>query len=293
MALLTAFMWGVLPVVFTLLRGGPDVMAVTWIRFLFSAVVVGIFLWQRKQLPALGSWQRRDWLMLFFAVFFLAGNFILYLMGLELISPEATVVLIQLAPFILMFGSVFIYGENFALVEWVGAGVLFVGLVLFFNERVALLLQAFTSETLGIVYILLAAVSWGIYGLMQKPLLRKVGSVQLTLLMYAGGALMLTPVSHAASLLRMTTLQSGAVLFGCLNMVVGYGAFTEALRVWEGAKVSTVIAIAPVITIVCMHMAVTLWPDYFTGSDLNFWAYVGAALVVGGSMLAALGKRRK
>ncbi len=293
MALLTAFMWGVLPVVFTLLRGGPDVMAVTWSRFLFSAVVVGLFLWQRRQLPAVGSWQRRDWLFLFFAVFFLAGNFILYLMGLELISPEATVVLIQLAPFILMFGSVFIYGENFALVEWVGAGVLFVGLVLFFNERLALLLQAFTSETLGIVYILLAAVSWGIYGLMQKPLLRKVGSVQLTLLMYAGGALMLTPVSHAASLLRMTPLQSGAVLFGCLNMVIGYGAFTEALRVWEGAKVSTVIAIAPVITIVCMHTAVTLWPDYFTSSDLNFWAYVGAALVVGGSMLAALGKLRK
>lgn len=293
MALLTAFMWGVLPVVFTLLRGGPDVMAVTWIRFLFSTIVVGLFLWQRKQLPAVGSWQRRDWLILFFAVFFLAGNFILYLMGLELISPEATAVLIQLAPFILMFGSVFIYGESFALVEWIGAGVLFVGLMLFFNERLALLLQAFTSETLGIVYILLAAVSWGIYGLMQKPLLRKVGSVQLTLLMYGGGALMLLPVSHAASLLRMTAVQGGAVLFGCLNMVIGYGAFTEALRVWQGAKVSAVIALAPVITIICMQIAVTLWPAYFAGSGLNLWAYVGAALVVGGSMLAALGKRKK
>jgi drug/metabolite transporter (DMT)-like permease len=293
MALLTALMWGVLPVVFTLLRGGPDVMAVTWIRFLFSSVVVGIFLWQRGQLPALGSWQRRDWLTLFFAVFFLAGNFILYLLGLELISPEATVVLIQLAPFILMFGSVFIYGESFALVEWFGAGVLFVGLVLFFNERLALLLQAFTSETLGIVYILLAAVSWGIYGLLQKPLLRKVGSVQLTLLMYGGGALMLLPVSHAGSLLDMTALQDGAVLFGCLNMVVGYGAFTEALRVWQGAKVSAVIAVAPVITIAAMATAVALWPSLFVDSELNLWAYVGAALVVGGSMLAALGKLRK
>lgn len=293
MALLTAFMWGVLPVVFTLLRGGPDVMAVTWIRFLFSAIVVGLFLWRRKQLPAVGGWRARDWLYLFFAVFFLAGNFILYLMGLELISPEATVVLIQLAPFILMFGSVFIYGESFALIEWLGAGLLFVGLVLFFNDRLALLLQAFTSETLGIVYILLAAVSWGIYGLLQKPLLRKVGSVQLTLLMYAGGALILLPVSHAPSLLGVTALQGGAVLFGCLNMVIGYGAFTEALRVWQGAKVSTVIALAPVITIICMRTAVTLWPEYFTGSGLNLWAYVGAALVVGGSMLAALGKLRR
>src|SRR5687768_3029085 len=113
MALLTALMWGVLPVVFTLLRGGPDVMAVTWVRFAFSAIVVGLFLWQRGQLPALSVWRRGDWTILFFAVFFLAGNFILYLLGLELISPEATAVIIQLAPFILMFGSVFFYGERF------------------------------------------------------------------------------------------------------------------------------------------------------------------------------------
>jgi drug/metabolite transporter (DMT)-like permease len=76
-------------------------------------------------------------------------------------------------------------------------------------------------------------------------------------------------------------------------MVIGYGAFTEALRVWQGARVSAVIAVAPIITIVCMHAAVTFWPAYFTGSGLNLWAYVGAALVVGGSMLAALGKLRR
>ena len=293
MALLTALMWGVLPVVFTLLRDGPDVMAVTWIRFQFSAVVVFLFLWRRKQLPDLSAWQRRDWLFLFFAVFFLAGNFILYLKGLELISPEATVVMIQLAPFILMFGSVFIYGESFAPIEWVGAAVLFIGLLLFFNDRLGLLVQSFDSESLGILYILFAAVSWGIYGLMQKPLLRRAGSIQLTLMMYGGGALMLLPVSHPLTLLNLAPLQNAAVLFGCLNMVIGYGAFTEALRVWQGAKVSAVIAVAPIITIVSMRAAVTLWPATFASSELNLWAYVGAALVVAGSMLAALGKQRK
>ena len=73
MALLTALMWGVLPVVFTLLRGGPDVKAVTWIRFAFSAVVVWLFLWQRGKLPALAGWQLRDWVSLAFAVFFFSA----------------------------------------------------------------------------------------------------------------------------------------------------------------------------------------------------------------------------
>ncbi len=291
MSLLTALMWGVLPVVFTLLRGGPDALAVTWIRFVFSALVVGLFLWWRGSLPVLTAWRIRDWGILFLAVAFLVGNFVLYLLGLDLISPEATAVLIQLAPFILMFGSVFIYGEHFALVEWGGAGLLFVGLVLFFNDRLVLLVRDFSSETLGILYILLAAISWGLYGLLQKPLLRGMGSIQLTLLMYAGGALLLVFVSNPLSLLQMTALQSGAVLFVCLNMVIGYGAFTEALRVWQGAKVSAVIAVVPVITILCMQGAVAFWPTHFASSGLNAWSYAGAVLVVAGSMLAALGKR--
>ena len=292
MSLLTALMWGVLPVVFTLLRADADPLAVTWIRFMFSAVVVFLFLWLRGQLPVLTVWGRKEWVFLFLAVAFLAGNFVLYLLGLELISPEAMAVLIQLAPFILMFGSVYVYGERFAPIEWIGASLLFVGLVLFFNDKLALIVQAMTGETLGIIYILLAAVSWGLYGLLQKSLLGKTGSVQLTLMMYGGGALLLLPFSNPLSLLRLTALQSGAVFFGCLNMVIGYGAFTEALRVWQGAKVGAVIALAPVLTIICMHSAVALWPTHFSNSGLNVWAYVGAALVVAGSMLAALGKQK-
>lgn len=292
MSLITALMWGVLPVVFTLLGADADPLAVTWIRFMFSAVVVFLFLWRRGQLPVLAAWRRREWLVLFMAVAFLAGNFVLYLLGLELISPEATAVLIQLAPFILMFGSVYVYGERFTPIEWVGALLLFIGLVLFFNDKLALIVQAMTGETLGIVYILLAAVSWGLYGLLQKSLLRTMGSIQLTLMMYGGGALLLLLVSNPLSLLRLTAMQSGAVLFGCLNMVIGYGAFTEALRVWQGAKVGAVIALAPVITIICMHTAVVIWPAHFNSSGLNVWAYVGAALVVAGSMLAALGKQK-
>lgn len=293
MSLLTAFMWGVLPVVFTLLRDGSDALAVTWIRFVFSALVVFLFLWPRRQLPDLKIWGRKEWFCLFLAVVFLAGNFVLYLYGLELISPEATAVLIQLAPFILMFGSVYVYGEQFALIEWVGALLLFVGLLLFFNDKLGLIAQALTGETLGIVYILLAAVSWGLYGLLQKSLLRTMGSVQLTLLMYGGGALLLLFVSNPLSLLRLSALQGGAVLFGCLNMVIGYGAFTEALRVWQGAKVSAVIALAPVMTIIAMHAAVAVWPALFSNSGLNLWSYAGAVLVVAGSMLAALGRQKK
>jgi drug/metabolite transporter (DMT)-like permease len=269
MALVTALMWGVLPVVFTLLRGGPDPLAVTWIRFLFSALVVLAVLWRSKRLPALRAWRPREWTWLLLAIAFLAGNFVLYLLGLGQITPEATAVLIQLAPFILMFGSVFVFGERFGRVEWCGTLLLFGGLLLFFNDRLGLLTSAVSGETLGIVYILLAAVSWGFYGLLQKALLRTMGSVQLTLMMYGGGAILLAPLSDVTSLWHMTAVQDWAVLFGCLNMVIGYGAFTEALGAWQGAKVSAVIALAPVLTMIFTPMAAWLWPQLFSPSALN------------------------
>lgn len=292
LSLLTAFMWGVLPVVFELLLDTLDVITITWTRFAFATLVVFLFLRQRGQVPALTGFARRTRWLLLCAVLFLLGNFLLYLMGLELLNPESTQVLIQLAPFILMFGSVFLYGERFGAVEWIGALILFAGLGFFFNDRLADLFREFSQDTLGIVFMLLAALSWGCYGLLQKSLLRSMNSVQLTLLIYAGGTLMLLLFITPVSLLQLNALQAWALLFCCLNMVIGYGAFTEALHVWQAAKVSAVIALAPVFTIFCMQIAVRFWPAHFSSSGLNLLSYLGAAMVVAGSMLAALGKQR-
>src|SRR5687767_4489024 len=137
LSLVTAVMWGVLPVAFELLLDSLDVITLTWVRFFFSAVVVWLFLLQRKQLPAITKLQSSMKLVLLLAIIFLLGNFILYLVGLVLLDPESTQVLIQLAPFILMFGSVIFFGEAFGAVQGVGAALLIVGLVLFFNDRLA------------------------------------------------------------------------------------------------------------------------------------------------------------
>lgn len=292
LSLLTAFMWGVLPVVFVLLLDDLDVLTLTWVRFAVSTLVVFLFLGQRQRLPPLATLPRRARWILLAAIIFLLGNFLLYLKGLDLLNPESTQVLIQLAPFILMFGSVFLYGERFGKVEWGGALLLFTGLLLFFNDRLADLFGAFDTYTLGVVFMLLASLSWGVYGLLQKTLLRSMGSVQLTLLIYAGGTLALLWFISPAALLQLSGVQVWALLFCCANMVIGYGAFTEALHVWQAAKVSAVIALAPVFTIICMQFAVLLWPTQFISSELNVWSYCGAVLVVAGSMVAALGRQR-
>jgi drug/metabolite transporter (DMT)-like permease len=125
---------------------------------------------------------------------------------------------------------------------------------------------------------------------LQKRLLNYMNSIQLTLVIYAGGVLALIGFISPAALGQLDGIEWAALLFCCINMVVGYGAFTEALQVWQAARVSAVIALAPVVTIICMNLAVAFWPAYFASSNLNAWSYAGALLVVAGSMLAALGK---
>jgi drug/metabolite transporter (DMT)-like permease len=291
LSLLTAVMWGMLPVGMVLVLGQLDVVSITWVRFAFATVCVGLFLYQRKKLPDLKLLDRkRRWLLLV-AVLGLLGNFLLYLVGLHLLNPEATQTIIQIAPIVLLFGSVWFNGERLAPLEWMGALLLVLGLGLFFNQKLASLFSALTGETIGVISMLAAALSWSIYGLVQKKLLQQLSSLQLTFLIYAAGTIVLLVFISPQALLRLSLLQYSALLFCCLNMVVGYGAFTEAMQVWQAARVSAVIALAPVFTILTMKIAVWALPAHFVSSQLNVLAYVGALTVVAGSMLAALGKQ--
>lgn len=290
LSLLTAVMWGTLPIALQLLMKSLDAITITWVRFLFSAAFVWLLLWRRGKLPVLRSFSLRTHSLTLIAVVALMGNFLLYLVGLKLLNPEATGIIIQIAPFLLMFGSVWFYHEHLTRADMVALVVLVGGLLLFFNDRLDELLGSSPGYTLGVVVMMLAALSWSVYGLLQKTLMRQMSSMQLTLLIYVGGAAFLLLPGSPLALLKLDLLNSGLVLFSCLNMVLGYGAFTEAIRVWQAARVSAVISLAPVITIICMPLAVWLWPQYYQSSQLNWLSYVGAAAVVAGSMLLALAR---
>ena len=98
----------------------------------------------------------------------MSANFILYLSSLLYLNPESAQVLIQLAPFILMFGSLFFYGERFGKLEWLGVVMLFGGFGLFFNDRLGEIFASVNDYSIGIFLMVLASISWGTYGLLQK-----------------------------------------------------------------------------------------------------------------------------
>ncbi|AWL12147.1 putative transporter [Saliniradius amylolyticus] len=290
LSLLTAALWGMLPVFLKLTLEVMDAVTVVWYRFTVSALFVLALLIRRNALPPLRGISRSSNGLLLLAALGLIGNYILYLHGVDLLEPETAQVLIQLAPFLLMCGGIILYKERFNWLESLGAVVLLAGLLLFFNDRLALLLTSMSEYTLGVLSIIAAAITWAVYALSQKQLLKSLTARQLTAVFYSCGGLFLLPFAVPMLILEMDVLQLSALAFACANTIVGYGAFTQAMHVWHASKVSAVIALAPLFTFISMELAVVIWPSRFTPSELDIWAYIGAGMVMVGSMAAALGR---
>jgi len=198
----------------------------------------------------------------------------------------------QLAPFLLMLGGVLIFKERFTRFQTFGAGILLIGMLLFFNERLETLSHSTTESPIGLFIIIFAATTWAIYALAQKSLFAFLNAKQLTLFMYTLGFLLLVPLTDFGALLTLTPIHMGALLFCCLNTIIAYGAFTEAMEVWSASKVSAVIATAPIFTYLSMVVAIQIDPTRFVHSDMDEWAYVGACLVISGSIICSLGKKQ-
>lgn len=289
LALMTAILWGILPIALKMLLDILTANAITAIRFLAAAIIVGIWLATRGKLPqmALLRSAKVAWLMLI-AVLGLLSNYIMYLSGLNFLTAETGQVVIQLAPFLMMLGGVVIFKERLLLWQKVGALLLVAGLLLFFNERLVRLILQAGNETLGILLVIAAAVTWAAYALAQKQLLVHYSSKQIMYLLYVAGTFAFMPVSDLTPLLTMSGLHWGLLIFCCLNTVVAYGAFAEALHHWEASKVSAVLAVTPLFTILFANIVGWLFPAYLLPQQLNLWSWLGALLVVTGSALTAL-----
>jgi drug/metabolite transporter (DMT)-like permease len=289
LSLATAFCWGVLPVALKPLLLDMDAITVTWYRLTTAGLALGIYLaWQRK-LPALPALRSRMFVLFVVATVGLAANYVLYLVSLDLTTPTIAQIIGQVSPLCLLAGGLLVFGERLSLLQWAGVCALVAGLAIFFNDRLAELASLDSRLGLGVVTMVAGSVLWATYALAQKQLLTHYGSAQVLMVIYAGSLPLLTPWSELAQLASLDTPQLALLAFCCLNTLVGYGCFAEALDHWQVSRVGAVVAIAPLITIVSVHLLAALWPGRVVAEPLTALHVLGACVVVAGSITCALG----
>ncbi|CAM3829079.1 putative inner membrane transporter YhbE [Pseudomonas reidholzensis] len=289
LALLTALLWGILPIKLKQVLQVMDPVTVTWYRLLVSGGLLFAWLSAHRRLPVFRGLGRKRLGLVAVAICGLLGNYVLYLIGLNLLSPGTAQLVVQVGPVLLLVASVFVFKERFSLGQGMGLLILLMGFGLFFNQRLEELLTSLSVYTTGVLTILLATSIWVFYALSQKQLLTVWNSQQVMMVIYLGCAALLTPWVHPLEALQLSPLQGWLLLACCLNTLVAYGAFAEALAHWEASRVSATLALTPLVTFVAVALAAWVWPEYVQAEEINALGYVGAVVVVLGSALVALG----
>jgi drug/metabolite transporter (DMT)-like permease len=290
LSLLTTLLWGVLPIALTIALQSLDAYTLTWFRFLVAFSLLAIYLAVSHRLPNLHNLSVQLWGLFAVATGFLALNYLLFLQGLIRTSPATGGVFNQLSSTLMGLGALVIFKERYTLKQWMGLSVLCAGMALFFQEQLRVLVSQTDRYLLGGGLLVVASIAWATYALAQKQLLQQLPSSAIMLVIYGGSALLFTPIAVPQKILTLTAFQWAILLFCSLNTLVAYGAFAEALDHLNASRVSAVISLTPIVTIVSVSVLSLLFPDSTIPHQLSVLAIIGAVLVVVGSMTIAVSK---
>jgi len=287
MALLTALSWATLPVALKITLEQLDPYTLTWFRFLVAAACMLAWIGMREGFGTFAGLGATRWTMLLVAALGLIGNYLFYLLGVQHTTPGNAQLLIQLAPLLMALGGIFVFQESYKPLQWAGLGVIVLGLLLFFREQLAHAVSG-RDYAIGSSLVLVAAVVWAMYALLQKQLLTRLDSPSIQAFIYSLAAILLLPLAHPAELLALDARHAWLLAFCSLNTLVAYGAFAEALAHWQASRVSAVLAVTPLLSLATIAILHSISPASIAAESVGVAGYAGAILVVVGSAMCSL-----
>lgn len=284
LALLAAMTWGTLPIAVRQVLKFVDAPTLVWVRFTVAAAVLFVLLALGGRLPKRRDFSWCSFRLLLLGVAGISANFVLIAQGLHYISPTTTQVLWQISPFTMIVVGVLVFKDRMTAAQKIGLVLLLAGLLMFFNDKFGEL-SGLGAYAKGVLLCAAGSMAWVCYAVAQKLLSAQFGPQQILLLIYAASAAVFLPFAEPAHIGSLDgTLAWVCFAYCCLNTLIGYGSFGEALKHWEASKVSAVTTLLPVFTVIFSLLGHYVMPDTFAAPDMNGLGYVGALVVVGGRL---------
>lgn len=290
LAATTATMWGILPIILSGLLNTLDPITTTFFRFSLAAILITPYLIVRRRLVNRHKMTTLNLVIkLLSAGLLLTINYALYILGLEKTSAEASQIMMQISPVLLLLAGVWVFKEQFSLLQWCGFIIFFSGLIMFFSPRFDDVFISLSDYGIGLLMLIGAAVSWVGYAIIQKVLLREFNAEETMLVFYWIGALVFLPFSDFDTLGQLTSLQWLLLALCGFNTLIAYGCFSEAMVHIEASRVSAVIAMTPLVTVSIVQLIPI---PGIIAEPLFLISLVGAVCVVGGSIITATCKSK-
>jgi drug/metabolite transporter (DMT)-like permease len=279
------FMWAILAIAMKVAVQFMDGLTISWFRFAFSFIALFIILSFKS--PEILTILKRPPLKACLASLFLLGNYVFYIQGVKLTTPSLVQVMIQLAPLTLVLIGVFIFKEELKKRQILGMILSGIGFFLFYADQFRTILNTDHGPEfkLGAGLVIIAAVSWAIYGALQKVLLKNFSTNHINLILFGTPTLFLIPWVQFSSFLQLVWWQWLLVLFLGLNTIIAYGAVSEAFKLLPTSQVSMIITLNPIITILLMTLLYSLEVTWIHAEKINSKGYIGALLVILGALI--------
>lgn len=291
LACLTTLQWGVQGILLKILIGSLDIYTIAWARFLTSTIILCPFVLHRQGVRSLLRLRGLSLILILICIGASLTNFLTFMAALEHISPGTAQVLMQLAPMLMLLGSMVLFGETFNRLQWMGVAILVAGLALFFSSRLDEFLGDFAS-LVGIIFILICALTWAIYLLAQKQLLTTLAPERILFAVYFTGAVILFPVAQLgdyASLDRVHWVLLGS---SSLITVASFFSYAHAVTHVEASRIGVIFSLSPLVIFVMAWLFSLMLPGSIEAEQLTLISITGALMVVVGSALGALGRTK-
>lgn len=290
-ACVTAMLWGFLAVAMKVALNFIAPVPIIWFRFSLAALfLLGYYLFTKpKSLKAI---VKSFPVPLFFAALFLGYNYLGFVMGLHHTTPSTAQVVIQIGPILLILSGILFFKEKISRLQLLGFGIAIVGLALFYYNQLA----AFTSSStynLGFLWILTAAMSWTCYAILQKKLVQNYEPQLLNLFIYGVPALLFTPAVNFQDFQGLQIWQWILLIFLGANTLIAYGFLALAFKYTQAYKVSIIITLNPIITLILMTILYYFQVSWINGEKLSPLSAIGAFLLLGGATMAVYFSRKK
>lgn len=290
LACLTTIQWGVQVVLLKILVGSMDLYTIAWARFLTSALILSPFILRRGDLQSLLRLRGWPLILLLVCIAALLTNYLTFMAALDYISPGSAQILMQVAPMFMLAGSILLFRETFNRTQWMGIIVLVAGLVLFFGPR----RDEFFGDLgilLGIVLILICALTWAVYLLGQKQLLTTLPPEAVLFAIYLTGTVVLFPVAEFGDYASLDGARWIILGGSCLITAASFLSYAHAVSHAEASRIGVIFSLSPLVTFLMAWLFSLMLTDSIEPEPLTFVSMAGALIVVVGSAFGALARK--
>jgi EamA-like transporter family. len=193
----------------------------------------------------------------------------------------------------LALAGVFFFKEKLNLKQMAGFGIAGIGLFLFYRTQLQTFIHDTNAFNLGFFWVELGAVTWVLYAVLQKKLVQQHPAQVLNMVLYGIPALIYTPMADFSAFQGLDFKTWAIVVFLGVNTLVAYGSIALAFKYTEAYKVSIIVTLNPIITLITMSVLTYLQVSWIQPESMTLYSIIGAILVLGGAVTAVFFSREK